>query len=170
MSGEVGGRVAVGRIVGAFGVRGWLRVKSYTSPPENIIRYAPWNVRRDGGDALMQVVTGRLHGDGVVVQLAGIADREAAEKLAGADIEVSRSRFAEPGDRQFFWADLEGMRVRTIGGTDLGHVDHLVETGANDVLVVSGERRRLIPFLYGTVVRDVDTAQRMITVDWDADF
>lgn len=127
----------------------------------------------------MQVLAGQAQGDGVVAQLAGINDRDAAAALVGAEIEVDRAALgpalrgeaAEPGlPGEFFWVDLQGMEVRTRDGASLGVVDHLFETGANDVMVVVGADRRLIPFLYGSVVQAVDGDRRVITVDWDPDY
>ena len=125
------------------------------------------------------MIAGQAQGDGVVAQLAGINDRDAAAALIGAEIEVDRAvlgpalrgEAAESGlPGEFFWVDLQGMEVRTQSGVSLGFVDHLFETGANDVMVVVGAARHLIPFLYGSVVRAVDGDQRVITVDWDPEF
>lgn len=128
---------------------------------------------------MRQVVAGQAHGDGVVATLEGVCDRDAAAALVGAEIEVDRGALgpALRGDAagpespgEFFWVDLQGMEVRTRGGESLGFVDHLFETGANDVMVVVGAGRHLIPFLYGSVVQAVDGDRRVITVDWDPDF
>jgi len=172
-------RVAIGRISGVFGVRGWVKVYSYTSPRVNVVHYTPWCLRQDGKESVRRVLAGQAHGDGVVAQLAGIDDRDAAAGLVGAEIEVERAVLGPalrgevtgldlPGE--FFWIDLQGMEVQTQAGTSLGVVDHLFETGANDVMVVVGSGRHLIPFLYGSVVLAVDGDRRVITVDWDADF
>ena len=162
-----------------FGVRGWVKVYSYTSPRVNVVRYNPWYLRQNGQEVLQQVISGQAHGDGVVVSLAGIADRDAAAALVGAEIEIDRATMgselgarlkvpAAPGE--FFWVDLQGMEVRTRAGTSLGFVEQLFETGANDVMIVVGIGRHLIPFLYGSVVEAVDGERRVITVDWDPDF
>lgn len=172
-------RVAIGRISGVFGVRGWVKVYSYTAPRANVVQYSPWFLRHDGTESTREVLDGQAHGDGVVASLAGIHDRDAAAALIGAEIEVDRESLgpalsgatADPGvPAEFFWVDLQGMEVRTQAGESLGFVDHLFETGANDVMVVVGAGRHLIPFLYGTVVRTVDGDRRVITVDWDTDF
>jgi 16S rRNA processing protein RimM len=162
-----------------FGVRGWVKVYSYTSPRVNVVRYNPWVLRQDGRESTRHVLAGQAHGDGVVASLEGIGDRDAAAALVGAEIEVDRTTLgpalggdgagpAVPGE--FFWVDLQGMEVRTRDGTSLGFVDHLFETGANDVMVVVGAGRHLIPFLYGGVVLAVDGERRLITVDWDPEF
>lgn len=163
-------RVAVGRISGSFGVRGWLKVYSYTDPRENIVGYSPWYLVVDGQSRQVKLLAGRAHGEGVVALIDGVNDRDAAEALTGAEIEVDRAVLGKAGRQQFYWADLQGMTVQTLTGVVLGSVDHLFETGANDVMVVVGEGRHLVPFLYGRVVTGVDTDRRVITVDWDPDF
>ncbi len=170
------GRVGIGRISGVFGVRGWVKVYSYTSPRANVLRYGPWHLRRDGTRTVVTVRDGQVQGNGVVASLAGIDDRDAAAALVGAEIEVDRRALGPetPGNPaaagEYFWVDLQGMEVRTRAGESLGVVDHLFETGANDVMVVVGARRYLIPFLYGSVVRTVDGDSRVITVEWDPEF
>jgi len=154
-------------------------VYSYTSPRENVVRYSPWCLLQDGREVLQTVTAGHAHGDGVVAFLAGINDRDAAAALIGAEIEVERSALGPelgvtagetaPADG-FFWVDLQGMEVRTREGVRLGVVEQLFETGANDVMIVVGAGRHLIPFLYGSVVESVDGARRVITVNWDPDF
>ncbi len=163
-------RVAVGRIAGLFGVRGWLKVYSYTDPRDNVVSYSPWYLVLDGQSRQVKVLSGRAHGDTVVALIEGVQDRDAAAALVGSEIEVDRAVFGKAGREQFFWADLQGMKVQTLAGESLGVVDHLFETGANDVMVVVGERRHLVPFLYGRVVTGVDAEQRLITVDWDPGF
>ncbi len=161
--------VIVGRIGGAHGVRGWLRAASYTEHAEDILRYRTWLVESAGGWRTSKVCDGRRHGSGIVARLEDVNDRTTAESLAGARIGVDRAQLPalEPG--QHYWIDLEGCRVVTTEGVELGVIDRLMETGANDVLVVRGERERLIPYV-GTVVREVDTQRGRVVVDWDKDF
>jgi len=163
--------VTLGRISGVHGVKGWLRVYSDTSPRENILQYAPWHLVREGKQEKWKVSSGRLQGKSVVVKLAGCNDRNAAEELVGAEIRIPRSALPEtelPGEH--YWADLIGLRVETRDGVDLGRVDHLFETGSNDVIVVSGDRERMIPYLWQQVVQEVDLEAGVIRVDWDAEF
>ncbi len=160
-----------------FGVKGWVKIYSYTSPRANVVRYEPWHLRQDGSESVRRVLAGQAHGDGVVASLEGIDSRDLAAALVGAEIEVDRSVLgpelggdsaSAPGE--FFWVDLQGMEVRTRGGESLGVVEQLFETGANDVMIVVGVGRHLIPFLYGSVVQAVDGDRRVITVDWDSEF
>lgn len=162
--------VEVGRIVDAYGVRGWVKIASHTDPHANILEYSPWQLETAGGVIEKAVLTGRPHGSHVVAHLEGINDRDAALALKGVAIRVERQRFPEPQNESYYWVDLEGLRVVNQDGIDLGRVDHLLETGSNDVLVVQGERERLIPFLRGSVVVEVDLAAGVMRVDWDPKF
>lgn len=158
--------LVLGRIAGLYGVRGWVRVFSETDPRDNILRYSPWCL----GDARHEVAEGRVHGKGLVARLVGCDDRDQAALLVGQPIAIRRDQLPPPRPDEFYWADLEGLEVRTRDGVDLGTVDHLFATGANDVLVVRGERERLVPFIWGQVVEDVDFAAGVLRVDWDPDF
>lgn len=164
------GMVVVGRISGLYGVRGWVRIFSYTDPRENVIDYSPWLVNIDGQWQSMKVVSGRAQGKSVVVNLAGYADRDAAIRLLGKDIAIRREQLAAPAPGEYYWADLEGLRVVTRTGIDLGLVDHLFQTGANDVVVVKGDRERLIPFVQGEIIHNIDLQQGVMVVDWDPEY
>lgn len=164
------GMVVIGRISGLYGVRGWLRIFSYTDPRENIIAYSPWLVSIDGQWQPMKVVTGRTQGKSVVVNLAGYDDRDAAVTLLGKDIAVLREQLAAPAPGEYYWADLEGLRVVNTAGVEFGVVDHMFQTGANDVVVVKGDRERLIPFVQGEVILKIDLQQGVMEVDWDPDY
>ncbi len=165
-----GTRVPLGRVGGPYGVRGWVRVSSGTEPPERILEYSPWLIERGGRWQPFEVLSGRPHGKGLVVQLAGCDDRDQAATFAGAEIAVPRSALAELEADEYYWADLVGLEVVTTVGEELGTVDHLIETGANDVLVVRGDRERLIPFTPGHAVVEVDMERRRLTVAWDPAF
>jgi 16S rRNA processing protein RimM len=156
----------LGRIGAPHGVRGLVRIHSDTSPPENIFRYQPWLVV----DVEMAVLDGQRHGNTLIARLAGCNDRDAAAAMTGRAIAVYRHQLPPPRPGEFYWADLEGLAVQTAQGTALGIVSHLFPTGANDVMVIAGDRERLVPFVWEEVVLDVDFDQRMIVVDWDPEF
>ena len=160
----------VGRISGLYGVRGWLKIFSYTEPRENIVDYSPWLIGTEGHWRGVAVEDGRTQGKGVVVKLAGCDDRDAAALLIGQDIAVRRDQLQVAAPGEYYWADLEGLRVVTLEGIELGVVDHLFETGANDVVVVRGERERLLPFVRGDVIRRIDLQAGVMEVDWDPEF
>lgn len=168
--------VVLGKLTSPYGVKGWLRVFSHTSPMEGILEYPEWVLRYAGRTETRQVNQGRRQGKGLVVSLDRVTSREQAEQLAGADILLPKHALPElePGD--YYWHQLEGLRVVTLEGADLGRVNYLFETGANDVLVVAGDadaidaRERLLPFLPDEVIRDVDLDAGIMTVDWDPEF
>ena len=159
--------VILGRVVGLFGVRGWIKVYSYTEPREAVLNYKEWLLRRDGTWQRVELAEGKRHGKAVIVRLAGIVDRDAAAELLGSEIGVDRDALPEPEEGRYYWADLEGLTVVDRDGTELGKVAYLMATGANDVLVVDGPVERLIPFVPETVILDVDLAAGVIRVDWE---
>ena len=161
--------VVLGCITGPYGTRGWVKVHSSTEPPGNILRYTPWQVGRCGRWSPIGVAEGRVQGRGVIVRLDGCHDRDGAGEYRGCEIAVERSRLPDVEDGEFYWTDLVGLRVATTGGVRLGEVERMMETGANDVMVVRGDIERLIPFLPGTVVQSVDIERGAIIVDWHPD-
>ena len=163
-------RVVLGRISGLFGVRGWVKVFSATDPRTNILNYPVWHLELAGGERrACRLSDGRAQGRGVVALLEGFDDRDRSAALVGAEIAVPREQLPETGDDEYYWTDLEGLRVVTVDGCELGRVAGLFPTGSNDVMVVKGERERLIPFIDGAVV-GVDRGQGVISVDWDPEF
>jgi 16S rRNA processing protein RimM len=162
--------VVLGRVSGLFGVEGWVRVFSHTEPREGIVRYNPVFLKRLGEWREFRIEAGRVHGAGVVMKLIGCDDRDQAAALVQAEIAVRRAQLPPPAPDEYYWADLEGLRVVTLAGVELGAVSHLLATGANDVLVVRGERERLLPFVRDQVVVEVNLEQSLLRVDWDPDF
>ena len=161
--------VVLGRISGLFGVRGWVKVYSYTDPREAVLNFDRWLLSGKNGWQEATVAEGQRHGKTIIARLDGYVDRDQAAELVGTDIGVPRDELPETDDNQYYWSDLEGLRVVHRDGTDLGKVDHLLETGANDVMVVRGEQERLIPFVMERVVLGVDLAKGEIEVDWEWD-
>jgi 16S rRNA processing protein RimM len=166
--------VLIGRISSPFGIKGWVKISSYTQPLENILDYGPWQLHNSAsGEAtsVVELLEGKAHGKGLVVKLSGVEDRDQAELLKGLEIRVAREQLPEIEDGRFYWADLEGLKVETIDGESLGRVDHMMEAGAADVMVVCGEgeanNRCLIPFIRDKVIKDVDLAAGVIRVDWN---
>lgn len=162
--------IEVGRVIGAYGVKGWLRVASYTAEPEAVLRYRPWRFRRATGVVeTPTLLEARGHGKGFVVHLAGCDDRDCAEAWAGSAIEVPSAALPALGVGEYYWGQLVGLTVETVEGVPLGVVARLMETGANDVLVVQGERERLVPYI-ADVVRRVELDQGRLVVAWDPEF
>lgn len=159
----------MGRITGLFGVKGWVKVYSYTEPREAILDYGGYFLSQDNGWRQIKVAEGKKHGKGVILRLDGVDDRDQAAVLIDCEIAVARDVLPAAGHGVYYWADLEGLRVEHRDGTDLGRVAYLLETGANDVLVTNGKPERLIPFVLDEVVLDVDLANGVIRVDWELD-
>lgn len=166
MSAKTTKLVTLGRISGLFGVKGWVKVRSYTEPPANLARFGVWIVRGRGADREVQVEDARSHGANVVAKLRGVDDREVAREWIGADVAVARDALPACAPGEYYWTDLEGLEVRTVGGDVLGTVDSLLATGGHDVLVLDGQPARLIPFVLGSVIRDVDLRAGVIVADW----
>lgn len=163
--------ILVGRIHGAFGVRGELKLESFTEPRAAIFRYQPWTLRdTHGRERALVGASGRETHKGLVAVFPEVADRDAAEALRGTEVYAPRSALPPPKPGEYYWVDLEGLRVVNLDGADFGTVSHLFSTGANDVLVAHGERERMIPFLEPDYIRSVDFKAGLVTVDWDADF
>ena len=163
------GMVVVGKVSGAHGIDGRLRVVSFTDPAENLLDYAPWCFLRDGAWREMAVSAdgARRYDRGFLCRVDGVVDREAAAALRGVLIGVPESALPEPETDEYYWRDLIGLDVVTVAGDRFGQVASLMATGANDALVVSdGASERLVPFI-GSVIKDVDLRRSVIVVDWE---
>lgn len=160
----------MGRLGAAHGLSGWLRVVSYADPPEQLQNYRNWVLVVNDRRKEVTLHSLRSTGNGLACLLENIDTREAAEALNGAEIHIHRSALPPTDADEWYWADLEGLEVRNLDGERLGDVTGLMATGANDVLIVKGNRRRLIPFLPGSRVREVNLDEGRLIVDWDASF
>jgi 16S rRNA processing protein RimM len=159
----------MGRIVGAFGIQGWLKVKPFTEEPEGLGEFSRWLVGDRGGWREMAIEDFEVHSKGPVVKLAGCDDREGADKLRGCDVAVTRDELGEADEGSLYWVDLVGLDVFDESGAALGKVEGLFETGETSVLVVKGTKERMIPFV-PAYVKSVDREAKRITVDWKADY
>ncbi len=160
-----------GEISGVFGIKGLVKVFSFTDPRENILAYSPWILQKNNQTREVKIVGGQRHGNNVVAELDGISDRDAALALIGWKILIRKQQLPETKPGEYYWADLVGLNVKTKKGVSLGKVDNLLETGANDVLVVlDGEIERLIPFLQQQTIMHIDLDAGLMIVDWDPDF
>jgi len=160
----------MGRVLAPFGIRGWLKVRSETDEPQALLSYRTWRLETAQGWRDYQVEEGRAHGgSGLIAKLEGVDDRDRAAELRNSAITVARSALPPAGEGEYYWADLIGLSVTNREGVPLGVVEEIFATGANDVLVVRGERERLIPFVQAVVVT-VDLAAARLEVDWGADY
>lgn len=163
-------RILLGRVAGDFGVRGELKLLSWTDPRDAIFKYQPWILTSSDSQREVSGVRGRDTGKLLVAAFPGIESREQAEALKGSEIWVLRSQLPPPKPGEYYWVDLEGLAVQTVEGVALGTVSHLFDTGANPVMVISGERERLVPFVTDQYVKSVDFDAGLVVVDWDPDF
>ena len=191
---ESSGLIVLGQISGVYGVRGWVKIHSYTAPRENILSYAPWQIRLPGraevaktqeqlfgrsserpGEPWRSVtmLDGRTQGKGIVAHLEGWDTPEAALSLVGAEIAMPRAQLPAPAKGEYYWSDLIGLQVQGVDNAPLGTVEALMETGANDVLVVQQSgisgKKHLIPYIDGVIV-SVDLDAKVLRVDWDIDY
>ena len=176
-------RILLGHVTGIYGLKGWIKIHSDTSPRENIVSYSRWWLQQGSNWQQVELTGGRPQGKTIVAQIKGISTPEQASLLIGAKIAVERSAMPQATEGEYYWTDLVGMQVVTIEDVSIGPVDRLFETGANDVVVVTDLREQdestlqagtvrevLVPWLVPDVIKDVDLDKRVIVVDWDPDF
>ena len=162
--------ITLGKISGVFGIKGWVKVYSSTATREAILDYSPWLLKVGAEWKAYTVINGQMQGKAIVAQLDGVDNRDLAEKLVGCTVAISREQLKPLKNNEYYWADLLGLEVVNTQGQAFGKVDSLFETGSNDVLVVQGERERLVPWIMHQVIQSVDLNEKRIVVDWDADF
>ena len=171
--------VSVGRITSVFGVQGWVKIHSFTEPGDNLFEYAPWWLKTAHGVKQVEIDAYRPHGKGFVAHVKGVDDREQAALITAVDIAVERSELPALEQGEYYWHQLEGLAVftRVAGNVQrLGCVAKLMETGANDVLVVApdrdsiDDRERLIPYVPEQFVLAIDLEAGSLEVDWDPEF
>ena len=162
----------VGKLNGASGIKGWVKVYSYTDPKENILNYSPWYLKLDGQWQQVSILNGREQGKTVVAQLEGCNDRNTAESYRGVEIAIEESQLPQLEEGEYYWRDLIGLTVVNMAGEELGTVKRMMETGANDVLVVktASKEELLIPYVPEYSVMKVDLESKQITVDWELDY
>lgn len=159
----------MGRIAAPFGVKGWVKVQPFSEDPGALMDFESWRVGRSEQQKHYSVEAIQDHGKALVAKLAGVDDRDAAYALRGQEISVAKRDLPPPEENEFYWSDLIGLTVVNREGVELGKVDSLMESGANDLLVVKGAREHLIPFV-AAFVGEVDLAGGTIEVDWGEDY
>ena len=159
----------MGRITAPFGVKGWVKVQPLTAATKSLLDYPRWWVGRGDDWQEYEIAEARVQANTVVARLAGCEEREAAVRFRGSEVAVPRSQLPQTRSDEHYWVDLMGLAVVNGELRELGNIVGILQTGANDVLVVQGERERLIPFIAG-VIREVDRAAGIVRVDWSADY
>ncbi len=170
-------KVVVGKLGASYGIRGWLKVFSFTEQAENIFQYTPWFIKVRGQWQQIDLEDWKRHGQGFIGKLKGLDAREEAQALTNVEIAVNADALPALSDKEFYWRELFGMEVVTTKGYHLGKVTDILETGSNDVLVIAanpkdafGQKERLIPFLDEQVIKHIDRNAQRIEVDWDPAF
>ena len=161
-------KVFLGKITGVYGIKGWLKIQSFTSPPENILNYPSWIIDNQGIEDLYSVTQGRKHNNKIIVKLEKIDDRTTAESLINSKIQILRSNLPKLSNENYYWSDLEGLSVLNSEEKVIGKIESLIETGANDVMVIITlkDERILIPFVMHEIIKEVSVEQNYIKIDW----
>lgn len=158
--------IIVGRFGRAFGVKGWIRLLSFTDPANNILEYQPWYLKTHQGWQPLEISGVDFKGDTIIIKLPDCDDPETVRRYTNCEIAIDRSKLPKLSKGEYYWADLIGMKVVTTNGTELGVVDRLFETGANDVLAIEGKEEILLPYV-AEVIKAVDKTTKTITVEWE---
>ncbi len=161
--------IVMGRVSAPFGVKGWVRVQPFTEQTDSLFCYPQWWLGEAGGWRRRAVEEKAVHGSALVVRFAGIADRDQAASLKGQDVAVRRDQLPTLDAGEYYWADLVGLEVENTKGQSLGRVERVFESGADPVLVVTGERERLLPFV-DAVIKRVDLDAEKLLVEWELDY
>jgi len=170
-------QIILGKVGAVYGIKGWLKIHSFTDETDAILDYFPWSLKLGNKTQTVDITDWRKHNKGLIVKVGNIDDRDEAQALVGSEILISGTSLPELPQGDFYWRDLIGMTVVTTKGYDLGVVSDMMETGANDVLVVKAnlndgfsKKERLIPYLLEQVVESVSIENKQICVDWDPGF
>ena len=162
-------KIIVGHFGQTHGIKGWLKVHSLTDPIENILQYLPWQVQYQDQWRLIKVTDSKHHGDHILVKLPEFDSPETAKTYTNHPIAIEREQLPKLPDEEYYWNDLIGLKVINQDGVNFGTVSSLFATGSNDVLVIKGDRQRLLPYT-GDVIISIDLAGKTMRVNWEADF
>ena len=165
---EDGKKIYLGKITGVHGIKGWLKIQSFSSPPENILNYPQWIINNQGEEDFYSIEQGRKQNNKIVVKLEKIDDRNTAESLINSKIQILRSDLPKLSNENYYWSDLVGLSVLNSEETVIGKIESLIETGANDVMVIITlkDERILIPFVMHEIIKEVNVELSYIKIDW----
>ena len=161
--------VIMGRIIAPYGVFGWLKIIPDTEIFDTLLDYKTWWIGKDNDWRELKVESAKIHNDVLVVKLQGIDERDGAFACKGKQVAVPRASLPPPNKDEYYWSDLIGLSVKNLQEVDFGKITDVLETGANDVIVVMGEKERLIPFTAQTVL-EVILQDGTMLVDWESEF
>lgn len=161
--------VIIGRLGRCYGTRGWLRIQSFTEHPTDLFNYPDWHMQHRGHWQAITVTQHKVHGDSFIIKLADCDTPEQARLYANNPVGIFKQELPILAQEEYYWTDLIGLRVVNSDNIELGIVDHLLETASNDVMVVKGKKRHLLPYT-DDVVQSIDLKQKQMIVEWDEDF
>ena len=161
-------KIYLGKITGVHGIKGWLKIQSFSSPPENILNYPSWIITNKGEEDFYSIEQGRKQNNKIVVKLENIDDRNTAESLINSKIQILRSDLPKLSNENYYWSDLVGLSVLNSEEKVIGKIESLIETGANDVMVIITlkDERILIPFVMHEIIKEVSVELNYIKIDW----
>ena len=161
-------KIYLGKITGVHGIKGWLKIRSFSSPPENILNYPSWIINNQGEEDFYSIEQGRKQNNKIVVKLEKIDDRNTAESLINSKIQIQRSNLPKLSNENYYWSDLVGLSVLSSEEKVIGKIESLIETGANDVMVIITlkDERILIPFVMHEIIKEVNVELSYIKIDW----
>ena len=161
-------KIYLGKITGVHGIKGWLKIQSFSSPPENILNYPSWIINNQGEEDSYSIERGRKHHNKIIVKIEKIDDRTTAESLINSKILILRSDLPKLSNENYYWSDLEGLSVLNSEEKVIGKIESLIETGANDVMVIITlkDERILIPFVMHEIIKEVNVELSYIKIDW----
>ena len=160
-------KIYLGKISGVHGIKGWLKIHSFSSPPENILNYPKWIINNQGEEDFYSIEKGRKQNNKIVVKLEKIDDRNTAESLINSKIQILRSDLPKLSNENYYWSDLVGLNVLNSEEKVIGKIESLIETGANDVMVIITlkDERILIPFVMHEIIKEVNVELNYIKID-----
>lgn len=159
-------KIIIGRFAGAYGIKGCLHLISFTDPPENIFQYSNWQTQKHNVWLPIHFETYKTHGNHFIVKLKDCDDRDQAMQLKNLEIAVDRADLPKIKNHKYYWDDLTGLTVVNLSGKTLGVIDHLLATGANDVIVLQNPQKQMIPYIK-SVIQKIDLEKKMVWVDWE---
>ncbi len=162
-------KLLVGKINGFFGIKGWVKIFSYTEPRKNILSYQPWYIINNGNYEILEITDGREQSKTIVAHIKGIDNRDLSINLIGQDLYINQDQLPKLDDGKHYWYELVGFKVINQNQNNLGVVDYLVDTGSNNVIVTKGEKEHWIPYIEPFLL-SIDKDNKEILVDWDEDF
>lgn len=161
--------IIIGSFGKTFGVRGWIKINSFTSPKRNIIDFKPWLIQKNNSWEEICIESSKEHSNNIIVKLSNCNSPEEAQNFTNAKIAIWQKQLPKLQTNEYYWIDIIGLKVINLQEVVLGVVQDLMATGANDVLIVTGDRKRLIPYI-SNIILSVDLAKKIIQVDWERDF